>query len=100
VENWQEVLDLLKTTCPLIAGVLGGSAAYIKGEYLLIDAKNSQFRTLIKQANGMYKDQIRKAALKVLGATYKLGPYNAESEVADNDPLVSLAKKLKNLEIN
>ncbi len=100
VDNWNEIVDILKTTCPLIAGVLGDSAAYIKGDYLLIDAKNSQFRTLIKTANGMYKDHIRKAAEQVLGATYKLGPYSAEKQSKANDPLLSLADKLKNLDLN
>ena len=100
VDNWDEILTILKTTCPLIAGVLGDSKAYIKGEYLLIDAKNSQFRTLIKSANGMYKDHIRKAAEQVLGTTYKLGPYSAEKQSRAQDPLLSLADKLKNLDIN
>ncbi|MBR6533548.1 MAG: DNA polymerase III subunit gamma/tau [Clostridia bacterium] len=100
VDNWNEILDILKTTCPLIAGVLGESSAYIKGDYLLIDAKNSQFRTLIKTANGLYKDHIRKAAEQVLGATYKLGPYSAEKQAKAKDPLLSLADKLKNLDIN
>ncbi len=100
VTSWDEILDILKTTCPLIAGVLGDSKAYIKGDYLLIDAKNSQFRTLIKTANGMYKDHIRKAAEQVLGTTYKLGPYNAEKQSKASDPLLSLADKLKNLDIN
>ncbi len=100
VENWSEIVDILKTTCPLIAGVLVDSKAYIKGDYLLIDAKNSQFRTLINTANGMYKDHIRKAAVQVLGATYKLGPYSAEKQAKAQDPLLSLADKLKNLDIN
>ncbi len=100
VDNWSEILDILKTTCPLIAGVLGESSAYIKGDYLLIDAKNSQFRTLIKTANGVYKDHIRKAAEQVLGVTYKLGPYSAERQAKAKDPLLSLADKLKNLDIN
>ncbi len=100
VDNWSDIVEILKTTCPLIAGVLGDSAAYIKGEYLLIDAKNSQFRTLIKTANGMYKDHIRKAAEQVLGTTYKLGPYSAEKQAKANDPLLSLADKLKNLDLN
>ena len=100
VQNWGEIITILKTTCPLIAGVLGDSVAYIKGEYLLIDAKNSQFRTLIKSANGLYKEQIRKAAEQVLGVTYKLGPYNVEKQAKAQDPLLSLADKLKNLDIN
>ena len=100
VENWQDIINILRTSCPLIAGVLVDSRAFIKGEYLLIDAKNSQFRTLIKTANGMYKDHIRKAALQVLGTTYKLGPYTPENNAESNDPLLSLAQKLKTLEIN
>lgn len=99
VENWGEVLGLLKSSCPLIAGVLKDSAAYIKGQYLLIDAPNSQFRTMINSSNGLYKDSIRKAAQTVLGATFKLGPYNAAKPAAEQDPLARLADKLKALEI-
>lgn len=100
VENWDEIVTLLKTTGPLIAGVLGDSAAYIKGDYLLIDAKNSQFRNLINSSNGIFKDQIRKAAEQILGVTYKLGPYSVEKQAKAQDPLLSLADKLKNLDIN
>ncbi len=46
------------------------------------------------------KDNIRKAAEQVLGATYKLGPYSAEKQTKANDPLLSLADKLKNLDLN
>ena len=100
VQDWGEVLSILKTSAPLIAGVLKDSKAYIKGQYLLIDAPNTQFRSLINSGNGMYKDSIRKAAQTVLGATYKLGPYTAASPQAEEDPLTALADKLKNLEIN
>lgn len=100
VDNWDEVLRILKTSCPLIAGVLKGSAAYIKGQYLLIDAPNGQFRSLINSGNGLYKDSIRKAAQTVLGVTYKLGPYTAAVPKAEEDPLAALADRLKNFEIN
>ena len=100
VMKWNEILAILTGTCPLIAGVLKGSKAYIKGEYLLIDAPNSQFKTLINQANGKYKENIREAAQRVLGTTYKLGPYKRENAAAEQDPLKALAEKLKALEIN
>ena len=100
VQSWSEVLSILKTSCPLIAGVLKGSEAYIKGQYLLIDAPNTQFRSLINSGNATYKDSIRKAAQTVLGVTYKLGPYTAAKPKAEEDPLVALADKLKNFEIN
>lgn len=97
--DWSEVMRILKTSCPLIHGVLNASRAYIKGPYLLIDAPNSQFRSLINSNNGFYKDSIRKAAYSVLGVTYKLGPYT-KSEAKESDPLAALADKLKNFEIN
>ena len=101
MEKWNEIVSLLKTESPLIAGVLNDSKAYIKGEFLLIDAPNSQFRSLINSTTGNYKDSIRKAAFKVLGATYKLGPYQKNQNNTDeNDPLKALEAKLKNLEIN
>ena len=80
--------------------MLQGSAAYIKGQYLLIDAPNTQFRSLINSGNSTYKDSIRKAAQSVLGVTYKLGPYTASKPQAEQDPLATLADKLKNFEIN
>lgn len=101
VADWDEIIRILKTDCPLIAGVLIGSKAYIKGAYLLIDAPNSQFRSLINSANTSYKDNIRKAAQTVLGVTYKLGPYTRQATVKDTtDPLTELAEKLKKYEIN
>lgn len=101
VLEWDEILKILRTDCPLIAGVLINSKAYIKGSYLLIDAPNSQFRTLINSANASYKDSIRKAAQAVLGVTYKLGPYTQKTNTADSsDPLAELEQKLKNYEIN
>ena len=98
VSEWGEVIKILRTTAPLMAGVLNGSAAYIKGEYLLIDAPNEQFRSMIKSAAN-YKDQIRNAAAQVLGVSYKLGPYTKAAEENNDDPLLKLAGKLKNLEI-
>ena len=100
VSKWNEILHLLTTDCPLIAGVLKDSKAYTKGAYLLIDAPNSQFRSLINSGNAYYKDSIRKAALTVLGATYKLGPYTRPNTESETDPLSELAQKLKNFELN
>ncbi len=100
VEDWSEILRILTTDCPLIAGVLKDSKAYIKGAYLLIDAPNSQFRSLINSGNAYYKDSIRKAAFTVLGETYKLGPYTKPKVQSEADPLTVFADRLKNFEIN
>ena len=100
VDNWSEIVKILRVECPIMGGVLNDSRAFIKGQYLLIDAPNSQFRSLINSGNSYYKDSIRKAAFKVLGVTYKLGPYAKPKVTSDDDPLKAIAEKLKNFEIN
>ena len=100
LEQWCEILGIIKNEAPLLWGVLTDSSAYIKGEFLLIDAPNPQFRTMINSGNSQYKDSIRKAALTVLGKTYKLGPYTKTSASAEVDPLQEIADKLKKFEIN
>ncbi len=101
VTQWGEIIAVLRGTCPIIAGVLQGSSAYIEGDRLLIDTQNSQFRTLVNGNNSVYRDSIRKAAQSVLGKVYKLGPYHAKpSGAQDVDPLQSFAEKLKQLENN
>ena len=92
--QWPEILALLSKTCPLIHGVLQGSSAYIRGDLLLIDSKNSQFRNLVKGENSLYRDQIRKAATEVTGAVYRLGPYHKkETTVQEADPLDQFLKR-------
>ena len=101
VTKWGEVIGILRKTCPIIAGVLGDSSAYIEGDRLLIDTSNSQFKTLVNGNNPVYRDNIRKAAQSVLGQVYKLGPYHAKQTTSEEqDPLQSFAQKLKQLENN
>ncbi len=101
VAQWGEIIGVLRKTCPIIAGVLQDSSAYIEGDRLLIDTNNSQFKTLVNGNNPVYRDNIRKAAEQVLGRVYKLGPYHAKTTQAESvDPLQGFAQKLKQLENN
>ena len=101
VTQWGEIIGVLRKTCPIIAGVLQDSSAYIEGDRLLIDTNNSQFKTLVNGNNPVYRDNIRKAAEQVLGRVYKLGPYHAKVAQTENvDPLQGFAQKLKQLENN
>ena len=100
VENWNEIIRLIKQKSPIMGGVLNDSKAYIKGDYLLIDAPNEQFRSLVNGANPIYKNSIRSAAQEVLGVTYKLGPYKKPTVSSNSDPLLAVAEKLKKFEIN
>lgn len=97
IEEWEDILSKVKKTCPLIAGVLQGSRAYISGAYLLIDTENSQFRSLVNGSNPIYRNSIRNAAEQVLGKVYKLGPYK-KAAAETEDPLAAFAAKLKELE--
>lgn len=100
VARWEDILSILRRSCPLIAGVLEGSSAYTHGAYLLIDAPNGQFRSLINGGNTFYRDSIRKAALEILGKTYKLGPYTKSAAKAETDPLAAFAENYKRLQNN
>lgn len=100
LERWSEILQILRKTCPIIAGVLQGSSAYISGDRLLIDTQNTQFRSMFNGANPIYRNSIRKAAEQVLGQTYKLGPYRKPAVDTSEDPLAAFAQKLKELEQN
>lgn len=96
--QWDDILKILRIKCPLIAGVLNDSKAYIRGAYLLIDAKSSQFRTMVNGDNSQYRDQIRSAAQQVLGQSYKLGPYRPQKDVGE-DPLAAFARRLEDLNL-
>ena len=96
ITEWEDILALIKKSNPLLRGVLQDSKAYIKGDYLLIDTTNSQFRSLVNGDNPVYRNSIRNAALEVLGKTYKLGPYKKTAE--SSDPLSAFAAMLKELE--
>ncbi|MBQ5910914.1 MAG: DNA polymerase III subunit gamma/tau [Clostridia bacterium] len=99
IAEWSEILKILSKTAPLMHGVLNGSKAYINGPYLLIDAPNTGFKSLVNGENPVHREAIRRAAEQVLGQTYKLGPYKPKSAEEDNDPLRAFANKLKQFNV-
>lgn len=97
VAQWPEIMERIKQACPLMAGVLAGSKAYIGGGRLLIDSKLSQFKDLIN-SDAKYRDYIRKAAEQVLGVSYNLGPYKPAAATEENsaaDPLAAFKRSLE-----
>ncbi len=101
VEKWPEIMELIKKSCPLMAGVLKGSSAYIGGGRLLIDSKLDQFKELIN-SDVKYRNYIKNAAEQVLGVSYNLGPYKAKSVEAkkESDPLADFVNSLNNIKNN
>ena len=97
-QKWNEVLEELGRTCPLLRGVLTESDAYVDGDYLLIDCANASFKDMLRGQNPLYKEALRNAAQKVSGKVFKLGPYN-KKQVSESDPFADLLDKLSDMEI-
>ena len=97
-KDWDKVLAELSKTCPLLRGVLTESAAYIDGDYLLIDCANPSFRDMIKGTNPLFKESLRNAAQSVTGKVFKLGPYTKKQE-SNDDPFADLINRLSDMEI-
>lgn len=93
---WREVLSLLAVSCPPTIGILNDSKAYLKGEFLLIDAPNPLFRQMIN-ANSQLRVSIKKALEQVAGRSYRLGPYRPgeSAEPVRKDPLEILNDRMQ-----
>lgn len=92
--QWSEVLEKLRGISPMMYAVLNQSKAYLRGDYLLIDAPNSQFADLVK-GDSRHKTAIRSAAYTVTGVRYKLGPYprRKQQETVTTDKLEEFINK-------
>ena len=96
VSKWPEILEVLRESCPLMAGILSGSKAYIGGGRLLIDSQLAQFKELIN-SDVKYRDYIKSAAEQVLGVSYNLGPYKPpvnDAKPTEADPLADFVNSL------
>ncbi|MBE6766378.1 MAG: DNA polymerase III subunit gamma/tau [Ruminococcaceae bacterium] len=94
IKEWNDILSSLFKINPLMASVLRGSRAFIRGEYLLIDSDNPQFKEIMN-ASAHNRDTLRRAIFDTLEVQYKIGPYHRENEAQNKtDPLLGLAQKL------
>ncbi len=94
IKEWNDILSLLSKSNPLLCTVLRGSRAYIKGDHLLIDSGNSQFRDVIN-SSPHHKDTLKRAIAETLGKAYGIGPYHRENKAErKSDPMMAFKKKL------
>ena len=93
MNDWPEVLNILKTYSRSIAAAFNGSTAYISGGFVLIDAPNDMAFELLRKSAG--RDKMRVAIKEVTGKTYRLGPYKSSMIKKDavEDPLNELIKR-------
>lgn len=94
MEDWQEVLDIIKKYSITIATSFKNTRAYISGDYILIDSQNELAFNLLKQPT--QRERMREAIKEVTGRAYKLGPYKrVEQKAQQEDPVANLLQKAK-----
>ncbi len=88
--EWPEILQVIRQTSPTAGAAFGGSAAYVSGGYVLIDAPNEIAFQLLRRPE--QRDRMRAAIQQVTGRSFSLGPYRKpEKEQKAEDPLAKLA---------
>lgn len=90
--EWPEIVQELKQYSHTIAAAFRGTAAYVSGNYVLIDAANDLAFRLLRESS--QRDSMRRAIQQVTGKMYKLGPYcPAEKQEQEKDPLQIMAER-------
>ena len=92
-EKWNDVLAVMSRYSKAITSAFDGTAAYISGDYILIDSENEMPFLLLKQP--LQRDKMRTAIRQVTGRVYKLGPYNQVKATQKEDPLNDFVNKAK-----
>ena len=88
--DWSEILQVIKSSTKSVAMAFSGSAAYINGDYMLIDAPEIAFELLKRPEQ---RERMREAIRQVTGRTYRLGPYRREEAEEESDPLEELTRR-------
>lgn len=92
MNEWPEVLKILKGYSQLISTAFHGSIAYVSGDFVLIDAPNQMAFELLRKSS--QRDKMRVAIKDVTGRSYRLGPYKPSNDNLEStsDPLDQLEK--------
>ncbi len=75
--DWPEILQRIRGDTKSVAMAFAGSAAYVNGEYMLIDAPELAFELLKRPEQ---RDRMREAIRQVTGRVYRLGPYRRRAK--------------------
>ena len=85
-EAWPEALETLAALDPPLRGFLNGSAAVLRGNYVLVDSSNSMFGELIRQPT--HQKPLKEAVQKAAGQPYKVGILTKRlARRAQDDPM-------------
>ena len=97
--RWSDVLETLATSCPPMYGVLVGSTAVLRGDYVLIETENELFKSLVSRDGNkaLLVDAIRGAT----GRTYRIGIKKKAAPVSGGgDPLADFIRNSRELGVD
>lgn len=90
--DWEEVLKLFKGGAKSVEMSFANSAAYISGDYMLIEATDFAFDLLRGREQ---RKRMREAIQQVTGRAYKLGPYTKPRPPEEADGLDELTRRAR-----
>ncbi|MBQ7595870.1 MAG: DNA polymerase III subunit gamma/tau [Clostridia bacterium] len=94
-DKWGDVISSLSGSDVPLMGILSGSSAYIRGQFVLIKCDNPTFSQFIKLP--LHSSALKDAIEKITGTKYRLGIYkNPENSQPKRDPLADLINKINN----
>ncbi len=96
LDNWTEILDTLRTSCPPLFGVLVDSRATLcaADRRLFIETDNELFRVLVNSPDN--KNALIQAIRAVTGQSYRIAARRrTQAEKTDNDPLAAFIQESK-----
>ena len=93
--RWGEVVERLATTCAPLCGVLSGSTAVLRGDFVLVCTDNDMFRTLVTRDGN--KQLLVNTIREITGETYRIGIKKAPAPQNETplDPLAAFIQQNK-----
>ena len=95
-DKWDEVIASLHSSDVPLMGILSGSSAYIRNQFVLIKCDNPTFSQFIKIP--LHSSALKKAIENITGTKYRLGIYkNTENDQPKRDPLADLVDNINKI---
>ena len=98
--RWNDVLEALSTACPPRYGVLIGSTAVLRGDYVLIETDNELFKSLVGRDGN--KAILVEAIRGITGRAHRIGIKKKPAAPAGNaaDPLSDFIRNSRELGVD
>jgi len=93
--EWALVLEQLRECNPPLAGILEGSTAFTRGDFVLIKCDNPVLGAFIKQT--IHANSLKETIYLVTDRRARLGLYKGPQQEALKDPLAMLAQRAEEM---